>query len=66
MITLAPVSLEGVVQGLAAAGLLWDVPLLLAFAPPSVAEVVRIGEEAQESDQAVQLTNTILQQRLVR
>lgn len=61
MVTLAPVSLEGVVQRLARARLLLG--LLAGLAAACVAEVVGIGVDAQEPDQAVQLTHTILQGR---
>ena len=61
MVALAPVGLEGVVQGLACAGLL--VGLLAGLATAGVAEVVGIGKDAQEPHQAVQLTHPVLQDK---
>ena len=59
MVAFAPVGLERVVQGFAVAGLL--LVLLRGLAAPCVAEVVGVGVDAQEPDQAVQLAHPILQ-----
>ena len=55
MVAFAVVAREGVVNALAGAGV-----LLAALGRASAAEVERIGKDAQETDQAVQLAHPIL------
>ncbi len=59
MVALAPVGLEGIVQGLAGARLL--LLLLAGLGAAAVAEVVGVRVQAQEADEAVQLTHPVLQ-----